>query len=332
MSGPGRSHRKGLSFFDLMEMFPDEQSAVRWFEEILWVNGRCCGHCGSTRTRETPRGKPMPYWCSDCRSYFSVRTGTALACTRIPLRKWVFAIYTCVTSLKSVSSMKLHRDIRVGQTAAWYMMHRLREAWAVETSGTFEGPVEADETYIGGKAKNMHAKQRRKLTGRGGTDKMQVVGIRDRNTKQVRAAALRHGKFRLENDDDTGPRDFVLDHTVDDVVLYTDESPAYKGMPNHEAVTHSTGEYVRGMAHTNGMESFWSMLKRAYTGTFHKLSPKHLDRYVQEFAGRHNIRDAGTLVQMCNLVSRLVGCRLMYEELIADNGLPNAARPMRRRD
>ena len=110
-------------------------------------------------------------------------------------------------------------------------------------------------------------------------------------------------------------------------MVYTDGEPAYWGLPNHEAVRHSVGEYVRGMAHTNGMESFWSMLKRAHMGTFHKLSPKHLDRYVQEFAGKQNTRDLGTLAQMRDTVARLVGKNLLYRALIADNGLDSGARP-----
>ena len=126
----------------------------------------------------------------------------------------------------------------------------------------------------------------------------------------------------------TGPvvRGFVARHRPRSAKLYTDESAAYKKLGNHEAVKHRVGEYVREQAHTNGMESFWSMLKQAHTGTFHKLSPKHLNRYVQEFAGKHNIRDSGTLEQMRSVVARLTGRNLLYRDLIADNGLPSGAR------
>ena len=324
MKGPGRSYRKGVSLIELMEMFPDEQSAVDWFESIFWANGRCCGHCGGTNTSETPRGKPQPYWCPDCRSYFSVRAGTVLACSKIPLRKWAIAVYLFLTSLKSVSSMKLRRDLGISQKAAWFMLHRIRQAWALETSGMFLGPVEADETYIGGKAKNMHKRDRKKLTGRGGADKTEVVGVKDRKTKQIRAAVIHR---RDEVPDGLTPKEFVIEHTVPDAVIYTDEAQVYRKLENREFVTHSIGEYVRGKISINGMESFWSMLKRAHMGTFHKLSPKHLDRYVQEFAGKHNIRDSGTLAQMRDTVAALVGCRLLYRDLIADNGLPSGARP-----
>ena len=153
---PGKNFREGLTLIQVMDMFPDEVAAAAWFESIYWPNGRCCGKCGSMRTREASHAK-MPYWCSDCRSYFSVKTGTPLANSKVPLRKWAIAIYLCLTSLKSVSSMKLHRDIGVSQPTAWFMLHRIREAWMPKTGGgkPFEGPVEADETYMGGKRKNM---------------------------------------------------------------------------------------------------------------------------------------------------------------------------------
>ena len=157
---PGRSHREGMSIIDLMNMFPTEEAATAWFESVVWAGGRCCGKCGSINTREVPKAKPMPYWCTDCRSYFSVRTGTAIARSNVPLRKWAISIYLCLTSLKSVSSMKLHRDLNVSQKTAWFMLHRIREAWASETRGAFAGPVEADETFVGGKEYNKHEADR----------------------------------------------------------------------------------------------------------------------------------------------------------------------------
>ena len=318
---PGRSFRSGLSLIDIMDMFPDEVAATKWFESIMWPAGRCCGHCGSTETKTVPNAKPMPYWCSDCRSYFSVRTGSALQRSKVPLRKWVIAIYLELTSLKSVSSMKLHRDIKVTQPTAWFMLHRLREAWNTGP-GSFAGPVEADETYFGGKRKNMSNAKRKELsgTGRGAAGKVAVVGVKDRETRQVRAKVVK-------NTDKPTLQGFVVEHTAPGATVYTDEASAYEGLPfEHESVKHSVGEYVRDMAHTNGMESFWSMLKRAHTGTFHKLSPKHLDRYVREFAGKHNIRDKDTIDQMQHVVAGLVGRRLMYRDLVADNGLPSGAR------
>ena len=148
-----------------------------------------------------------------------------------------------------------------------------------------------------------------------------MVGVKDRDSGEVRAEVVR-------NTDGQTLKGFVREHVEPGATVYTDEAKAYKGMPEfeHEAVNHSVGEYVDGMAHTNGIESFWSMLKRAHKGTFHKISPKHLQRYVSEFSGKHNIRDSGTLVQMRDTVARLVGRNLLYRDLIADNGLSSGAR------
>ena len=242
--------------------------------------------------------------------------------SKISLRKWAIAIYLCLTSLKSVSSMKLHRDLGVTQATAWFMLHRIREAWGEDDSDEpFDGPVEVDETYMGGKRRNMSNAKRKELadTGRGAVGKTAVVGMKDRDTNQVRAEVV------TETDAET-LRDFVENNTGKAAQVYTDDAAAYKGVERaHEAVKHSVGEYVNGMAHTNGIESFWSMLKRAHKGTFHKISPKHLQRYVSEFAGKHNIRESGTLVQMRDTVARLVGRNLLYRELVADNGLSSGS-------
>ena len=316
---PGKAYRDGISLLELMAMFPTEEDAVRWFEATRWGGSRACAKCDSRQTRPVKSGKPMPYWCSACRSYFSVRTGTPLECSKVPLRKWAVAIYLCLTSLKSVSSMKLHRDINVSQKTAWFMLHRIRDAWSNDPNNPFSGPVEVDETYVGGIDRNRHKKDRKSITGGGG--KTAVVGVKDRATNQVRAQVVPE-VHRLSL------RTFVRENVKSGATLYTDEAAAYKGSwgYDHIAVKHSVGEYVRGMASTNGVESFWSMLKRAHKGTFHKISPKHLNRYVQEFAGKHNFRESGTLTQMRDTVARLVGHRLLYRDLILDNGLPSLAR------
>ena len=316
---PGKAHREGMTVVELMDMFPTEQAATEWFESVVWEDGRHCPKCGSTETKEVPNAKPMPYWCKACRSYFSVRTGTPMARSNIPLRKWAIAIYLCLTSLKSVSSMKLHRDIGVSQRAAWFMLHRIRQAWAGDDDDQFDGPIEVDETYIGGLEKNKHAHKKQRL-GRGGIGKSAIAGAKDRATGQVRAEVVPDTtKSTLHG--------FVASHAAPDATIYTDEGGGYHGLPfDHHTVCHGVGEYVDGMAHTNGIESFWSMLKRAHKGTFHKISPKHLDRYVREFAGKHNIRDSGTLVQMRDTVARFVGRNLLYRDLVAYNGLSNAGR------
>ena len=316
---PGKSHREGISLVEIFEMFPDEATAMAWFEKTRWPEGRVCPHCRGCETSATPNAKPMPYWCKDCRSYFSVRTGTALEYSKVTLRKWAIAIYLNVTSLKSVSSMKLHRDLRVTQKTAWFMQHRLREAWTKKLDRKFSGPVEIDETYVGGIEKNKHA-HKKLHAGRGGVGKSIVAGVKDRATGKVKAEVIPDATARTL-------QGFVGEHSDAGATVYTDDASAYKGMANdHESVCHSVGEYVRGMAHTNGIESFWAMLKRAHKGTFHKISPKHLQRYVNEFAEKHGIRDRDTIDQMYAVVAGIAGKRLRYRDLIADNGLPSGAR------
>ena len=268
-------------------------------------------------TYRVKSGKPMPYRCRDCKRYFSVKTGTLMAGSPLPVRKWVYAIYLDVTNLKGVSSMKLHRDIGVCQKTAWFMQQRIREAFQAEGPMVFSGPVEVDEAYFGGLRKNMSNTRRKALEGigRGAVGKTAVVAAKDRETNQVAARVI-------ERTDGATLGGFVDEHAAPGAQLYTDDSSAYGGADRpHETVKHSVREYVRGMAHTNGVESFWAMLKRAHKGTFHRLSAKHLQRYVNEFAGRHNIRDLDTIRQMEHVVAAMVGRRLMYRDLVADNGL-----------
>ena len=313
-NGPGKSHREGISLVELCAMFPTEDSAREWFEGVVWPDGRVCPRCGCHDTREAGPKSPLPYYCRGCQKPFSVRIGTAIQKSNVPLQKWVFAIYLEMTNLKGVSSMKLHRDIKVTQKTAWFMLHRIREAWAGELEAAFEGSVEIDETFIGGKRGNMSNAKRREMREagmkQGPAGKTIVVGAKNRETNSVTAKVV-------DSTDRETLQNFVGQVTDRDAKVYTDSAAAYRGMDReHESVNHSVSEFVNGMAHTNGIESFWAMLKRGYHGVYHHISPKHLERYIGEFAGRHNIREEDTMDQMREVATRMVGKRIMYRELV----------------
>lgn len=311
---PGKSHRKGMTLAELFRKFPDDATAEKWFAEQRWPEGSHCPYCGSTNVQTGAKHKTMPYRCreKECAKRFSVRTKTPMESSKLGFQVWAIALYQVTTNLKGVSSMKLHRDLGITQRSAWFLAHRLREAW--KDHGTqFAGPVEVDETYIGGKRKNMSNAKRKELagTGRGAVGKAVVVGARDRATNKVSAALVR-------GTDMASLQGFIAARAADGAKVYTDEHSSYAGMRfEHEAVNHSAGEYVRGQAHTNGIESFWATLKRAHKGTFHHFSVKHLDRYVAEFSGRHNARDADTMDIMQEAAKRMAGKRLMYKALVS---------------
>lgn len=217
--GPGKAHREGLTVIDLFKMFPDDAAAEKWFQMQRWPDGRFCPDCGSINTVTVPSRKPMPYRCRDCRGHFSVRKGTVMQSSKVGLQKWVIALYMMTTGLKGTSSMKLYREVGIRQATAWFLMQRIREGFDMGAGMLFPGPVEIDETYIGGKRKNMSKANRKALTGRGAVGKTAVVGAKDRATNRVAARPV-------EATDAPTLQGFIGEHAAPGATVYTDEARA----------------------------------------------------------------------------------------------------------
>ena len=177
---PGRSHRNCMTVMELLDKFPDDATAEAWFEAQRWPEGRFCPDCGSTNTVGVASRKPMPYRCRDCRHHFSVRKGTVMQSSKLGLQKWAIAIYMMTTGIKGTSSMKLYREVGIRQPTAWFLMQRIREGFIEGENKSFPGPVEADETYIGGKLGNMTAKSRKEARQKPDLGKTIVAGVKDR--------------------------------------------------------------------------------------------------------------------------------------------------------
>lgn len=309
---PGKAHREGLSLMQLFRMFPDEKTARNWYEKQVWPNGPQCPKCGTSNVQENIKHKTMTHRCRECegKPRFSVRTGTLLQSSKLPFRTWVIAIYLFTTGIKGTSSMKLHRDLDVTYKTAWHLSHRMRKAFEADAP-EFAGPAEVDEAFFGGKEGNKHA-SKKTHPGGGTAGKVAVVGIKDRETGQVHAEVT-------PSTDKMALQGFVHKHTAPGATVYTDEAQAYKGLPGvkHEAVKHSVGEYVNGQATTNGIESFWALMKRGYYGTYHHWSTKHMERYIDEFEGRFNARSLDTIDQMRLIAMSMNGKRLKYNDLVA---------------
>ena len=205
---PGKNHREGITFKQLLRKFPTAAKAEEWIVKQRWARGVCCPHCGSLNVQTGCQHKTMPFRCREriCAKRFSTKTGTVMAGSKIGYQDWIVAAFLVMTSLKSVSSMKLHRDLGITQKSAWFLAQRLRAALS-EDSKLFSGPVEVDETYLGGKRKNMSNAKRKELadTGRGPVGKTAVVGAKDRATNQVAATVI-------QSTDAATLQGFVKDH------------------------------------------------------------------------------------------------------------------------
>ena len=312
-NAPGKHYRKGIGIMDIVRMFDTEQKAYDWLASYVWPEGPVCPYCGSCNVQSGIRHPQMTHRCRDFpkKKMFTLKTGTIMSRSKLDYRTWAIAAYLIVTNLKGISSMKLHRELNITQKSAWHLLYRLRKAYETGCFN-FQGPVEVDEAYFGGKEGNKHASKKLNA-GRGTVGKTAVVGIKDRDTNQIKAKVA---------SDTTAEalQGFVLENTGDGTTVYTDDHTSYTGLPKHDTVKHSVGEYVKGQAHINGVESFWATLKRGYYGVYHQMSKEHLHRYVSEFARRHNARELDTEKQMGKLITNGRNRRLRYQDLIAHAG------------
>ena len=291
-----------MNLVQLMQELDTDSECRTALEELRWPDGVRCLNCASDRVSRIPSRRL--FQCNACTHQFSVTTGTIFHDSHLPLTKWILAIYLMVESKKGMSANQIKRTIAVSYKTAWYLCHRIRAAMADADAPKLAGTVEVDETYVGGKVRGK---------GRGyKANKAIVVGL-----------VQRKGKIRLQvvpgNDKET-LHAFIHSHAADKTEnIYTDQHPAYVGIGDantrHETVNHSIEEWVRGDVHTNGIESVWSLLDRSIMGSFHHVSVKHLDSYLDELEWRQNNKENAYLFRD-TLAKLLASDNLSYQELI----------------
>ena len=289
-------------------IFNDETEAREWLEARVWPNGRVCPHCGAeearTRRLEGKAHRAGLYQCNQCREQFTATVGTVMERSKIPLPKWLMAVYLLSASKKGMSAHQLSRMLGVSYKSTWFMMHRIREAmrepsFAAGPLGGTNKVVEADETYVGGKAKNRKNKV---------PPKEPVVALVEREGR-VRG-------YHVADVDSKTLRPILVEQIEATSRLMTDESKVYtkvgKTFASHEKVNHSIEEYVRGDAHRQTVENYFSLLKRGIVGVYHHVSAAHLKRYVGEFEFRYNTRKRTDMERAALAAEGIKGKRLTY--------------------
>ncbi len=305
-----------ISLIELFEKFPNNEAARCYIEEHRWNGKPVCPHCGAGDNIWARTGKRIGYYrCNDCGEEFTVRTGTIFERSRVPLHKWIAAIYFTVTERKGISSLQLSKQIGVTQKTAWFMQVRIREACGNGSGTLLSGIVEADETYIGGKETNKHISKKIKA-GRGTVGKQPIMGMRQRGGNTI--------ALPVEKVDQRTVTDLIHQGVEVGSKIYTDEASAYKHtgglLYEHETVNHSAGEYVGpNDIHTNGIESVWAVLKRGLYGVWHHASTKHIHRYVNEATFRLNEGNVRvhTRDRIDAMLSKAIGKRVTYREATA---------------
>ncbi len=296
------------SLIEAVTYFADLDVATDYVAQIRWPNGPTCPACGST---EHSYLSTRRLWkCKSCKKQYSVKVGTIFEDSPVPLTKWLPAVWLVANSKNGISSHEAGRALGMTQKTAWFMLHRIRLAMQTGTFEMFDGdgPVEVDETFIGGRARNMHARDRDRKLAEG---KTMVMGGRQRDG-QVRAEVADGSRERTL-------KRFVYSRVPYGRKVYTDGHAGYTGLEreySHETVDHMT-EYVRGQVHTNGIENFWALLKRGIHGSYVSVKPFHLFRYLDERVFAYNQRDLKDLGRFTLLLHGAAGRRLTWAELTA---------------
>lgn len=307
------------NLIDLFEKFGSDEKCRIYLEKLRWPNGVKCIRCQSEKISRIY--KRNQFHCDACQYQFSVTAGSIFHDSHLPLMKWFAAIYLLSESKKGMSALQLKRTIRVSYKTAWFLCHRIREAVKFDDcEELLSGIIECDETYIGGKAKFMHESRKAKL-------KRGKAGLNNKTV--VLGAIQRGGKVRLEKGavGTAATRDelhaFIKAKIADEAkAIFTDENSGYQGIQDdntiHVTVDHGDKEWVRGIAHTNTLENVWSLFKRSIVGSYHQVSVKHLDRYLDEFEFRFNNRHNPYLFRD-TLLRLLASTNLEYKNLIAED-------------
>ena len=304
-----KQHADPKTLSDAIRYFADADRSLAFVVQLRWPSGVICPHCEADKPSFL---RSRRIWkCRACRKQFSVKVGTVFEDSALGLDKWLPALWMLANCKNGISSYELARALGVTQKSAWFMLHRIRLAMQTGSFDKFSGEVEVDETYIGGLARNMHrAERKRKITGTGGHNKAKVVGMIERESGAVR---LRH----VEKIDSHTLHGFIHEGVETGSDLYTDTHRAYSGLDAdywHEVVDHIE-KYVDGRVHTNGMENFWSLLKRGLHGTYISVQPFHLFRYLDERCFTFNERNLTDLGRFSAVLGNIANRRLTYLEL-----------------